>query len=167
MKEQKRKELYAKQGRGSQFTSKEERDQWIQKELKLLKKQIKDKEDHREKISADLEKDAKRQVELEKEIEARTRDMDLLRQEIDRHNKEFYEIKKKKDSLQVKRGFVFNYLLIYFLSENLTFKNYFRFRELWRKETQLNQQLTSAKEDLAKADQALRSLAGKVSISLE
>lgn len=34
LKEQKRKELYAKQGRGSQFTSKEERDQWIQKELK-------------------------------------------------------------------------------------------------------------------------------------
>nr|CAD7586739.1 unnamed protein product [Timema genevievae] len=34
LKEQKRKELYAKQGRGSQFTSKEERDLWIQKELK-------------------------------------------------------------------------------------------------------------------------------------
>jgi hypothetical protein len=34
LKEQKRKELYAKQGRGSQFTSKEARDQWIMKELK-------------------------------------------------------------------------------------------------------------------------------------
>jgi hypothetical protein len=34
LKEQKRKELYAKQGRGSQFTSKEDRDKWIQKELK-------------------------------------------------------------------------------------------------------------------------------------
>lgn len=39
LKEQKRKELYAKQGRGSQFTSKEERDQWIQKELRLLHSQ--------------------------------------------------------------------------------------------------------------------------------
>ena len=29
LKEQKRKELYAKQGRGSQFTSKEQRDEWI------------------------------------------------------------------------------------------------------------------------------------------
>ena len=104
LKEQKRKELYAKQGRGSQFTSKEERDQWIQKELKLLKKQIKDKEEHRDKIAADLEKDAKRQVELEKEIEARTKDMESLRMEIDKHNKEYYEIKKKKDQLQVKRG---------------------------------------------------------------
>jgi len=48
-------------------------------------------------------------------------------------------------------------LLKFFLNLNLLF------RELWRKETALNQQLTSAKEDLAKADQALRSLAGKVS----
>lgn len=36
LKEQKRKELYAKQGRGSQFTSKEDRDKWIQKELRYL-----------------------------------------------------------------------------------------------------------------------------------
>lgn len=34
LKEQKRKELYAKQGRGSQFTSKDDRDKWIQNELK-------------------------------------------------------------------------------------------------------------------------------------
>lgn len=141
LKEQKRKELYAKQGRGSQFTSKDERDQWIQRELKQLRKQIKDKEEHRDKLAADLEKDSHRSVELEKEIESRTRDMEQLRVEIDRHNKDFYEIKKKKDQLQVKRG------------------------ELWRKETALNQQLTSAKEDLAKADQALRSLAGKPTLN--
>lgn len=36
LKEQKRKELYAKQGRGSQFTSKDERDRWIQNELKYM-----------------------------------------------------------------------------------------------------------------------------------
>jgi structural maintenance of chromosome 3 (chondroitin sulfate proteoglycan 6) len=34
LKEQKRKELYAKQGRGNQFTNKSDRDQWIEKELK-------------------------------------------------------------------------------------------------------------------------------------
>jgi hypothetical protein len=39
LKEQKRKELYAKQGRGSQFTSKEARDQWIMKELKYVPQQ--------------------------------------------------------------------------------------------------------------------------------
>lgn len=32
--QQKRQELYAKQGRGTQFTSKHDRDKWIEKELK-------------------------------------------------------------------------------------------------------------------------------------
>lgn len=36
LKEQKRKELYAKQGRGSQFASKDDRDKWIQNELKYI-----------------------------------------------------------------------------------------------------------------------------------
>lgn len=40
------------------------------------------------------------------------------------------------------------------------------FSELWRKETTLTQNLSSLKEDLAKADQALRSMAGKVRIFL-
>jgi len=43
--EQKRKDLYAKQGRGSHFTSREDRDTWIKKELRSLNKAIKDKED--------------------------------------------------------------------------------------------------------------------------
>ena len=51
LKEQKRKELYAKQGRGSQFTSKDQRDEWIKKELKSLNKQIKDKGDQIQQFS--------------------------------------------------------------------------------------------------------------------
>ena len=69
LKEQKRKELYAKQGRGSQFTSKEQRDEWIRKELKSLNKQIKDKTEQIDRLTEDLKKDAKRKVELEKRIE--------------------------------------------------------------------------------------------------
>lgn len=34
--QQKRQELYAKQGRGTQFTSKHDRDKWIEKELKWV-----------------------------------------------------------------------------------------------------------------------------------
>ena len=45
MAEQRRKELYAKQGRGNQFRSREERDSWIKNELKSLNKAIKDKEE--------------------------------------------------------------------------------------------------------------------------
>lgn len=38
------------------------------------------------------------------------------------------------------------------------------YSELWRKENTIQQTLSSLKEDLAKADQSLRSMAGKVSV---
>jgi len=84
--------------------------------LKQLRKQIKDKEEHKDKLAADLEKDAARSVELEKDIDARTHDMETLRLEIDRHNKDYYEIKKKKDQLQVKRGYAQKLLSLMLIS---------------------------------------------------
>ncbi|KAK5649967.1 hypothetical protein RI129_000996 [Pyrocoelia pectoralis] len=137
LKEQKRKELYAKQGRGSQFTSKDERDRWIQNELKSLNKQLKDKREHRDRLTEDLKRDAAKQVELSKKIEEQTQEMERQRVCIDEHNKQCYELKKNKDQYQTTRN------------------------ELWRKENTVQQNLSSLKEDLAKADQALRSMAGK------
>uniref|UniRef100_A0A4W3JTC6 Structural maintenance of chromosomes protein 3 n=1 Tax=Callorhinchus milii TaxID=7868 RepID=A0A4W3JTC6_CALMI len=52
---QERTDLYAKQGRGSQFTSKEERDKWIKKELKSLDQAINDKKRQIAAITKDLE----------------------------------------------------------------------------------------------------------------
>ncbi|CAH2261657.1 jg12215, partial [Pararge aegeria aegeria] len=135
--QQKRQELYAKQGRGTQFTSKQDRDRWIEKELKSLSKQIKDKKDHEAKLREDLRRDALKLTELEKRIEETTKEMERQRVAIDEHNKQYYECKKRKDQEQSARN------------------------ELWRKETTLTQNLSSLKEDLAKADQALRSMAGK------
>merc|ERR1719412_2911258 len=137
LKEQKRKELYAKQGRGSQFTSKGQRDEWIQKELKSLNKQIKDKGDQIEKLGHDLKREASRKIELEKKIEEATGEQDNFRSHIDDHNKGFYELKKKKDLLQTERN------------------------DLCRKEMNLQQSLSALKEELAKAEQTLRSMAGK------
>ncbi|XP_008549232.1 structural maintenance of chromosomes protein 3 [Microplitis demolitor] len=137
LKEQKRKELYAKQGRGSQFTNKDDRDKWIQNELKQLTKQIKDKEEHQRKISDDLKKDAEKQKDLEKKIEEYTKEMEKQRVSIDDHNKQFYELTKLKDQCQAMR------------------------KEMYRKESVLQLNLSGLKEDLAKADQSLRSMAGK------
>jgi len=137
LKEQKRKELYAKQGRGSQFTSKSQRDEWIQKELKSLHKQIKDKTEQIEKLDSDLRKDSKKKVELESKIEELGGEQDTHRSSIDDQNKGFYELKKRKDKLQSERN------------------------DLCRKEMNLQQSLSSLKEELAKADQTLRSMAGK------
>ncbi|CAB0019270.1 unnamed protein product [Nesidiocoris tenuis] len=137
LKEQKRKELYAKQGRGNQFTSRSDRDQWIERELKSLNKQIKDKSEHRERLAEDLKKDGEKQVQLEKKISEQTTELERQRVAIDDYNKQHYEQKKLKDQHQSSRN------------------------ELWRKENQLQHTLTSLKEELAKADQALRSMAGK------
>ncbi|XP_055912358.1 structural maintenance of chromosomes protein 3 [Eupeodes corollae] len=137
LKEQKRKELYAKQGRGSQFASRSERDKWIQTELKSLNKQIKDKINHNTKLLDDLKRDANAEKELGKKIEEQTSEVEQLRLQIDEHNKQYYELKKTKDTYQATRN------------------------ELWRKETQMTQQLQTHKEELSKSDQALRSMAGK------
>ncbi|KAJ2951152.1 hypothetical protein O0L34_g5544 [Tuta absoluta] len=135
--QQKRQELYAKQGRGTQFTSRQDRDRWIEKELKSLNKQIKDKKDHEVKLREDLKRDGVKVAELEARLEELSRECERQRLAIDDHNKHYYECKKKKDQEQSTRN------------------------ELWRKETSLTQNLTSLKDDLAKADQALRSMAGK------
>lgn len=103
LKEQKRKELYAKQGRGSQFKSKEDRDKWIQTELKSLSKQIKDKITHQTKLQDDLKRDATKQAELEKKIEEHMAEVESMRAQIDQFYKESYELKKKKDALQAAR----------------------------------------------------------------
>ncbi|CAH1398175.1 unnamed protein product [Nezara viridula] len=137
LKEQKRKELYAKQGRGNQFTSRGDRDQWIEKELKSLVKQIKDKTEHKERLAEDLKKDNEKQVLLEKKIAEQSAELEHQRSAIDEYNKQHYEQKKMKDQYQSTRN------------------------ELWRKENQLQHTMTSLKEELAKADQALRSMAGK------
>ncbi|KAF4526025.1 hypothetical protein B566_EDAN000818 [Ephemera danica] len=104
LKEQKRKELYAKQGRGSQFTSKEERDTWIQKELRSLQKALKDKREQIDRLTEELRKDSEKKISLEKRIEEQNNDMEKYRQHIDDHNKGFYDFKKRKDLLQSERN---------------------------------------------------------------
>ncbi|KAM7284567.1 structural maintenance of chromosomes protein 3 [Ixodes scapularis] len=141
LKEQKRTELYAKQGRGSQFTSKAERDKWIQKELKSLQKAIRDKRDQIDKLQEDTQRDAEKKVMLERKIDELTRELENHRISIDSQNKSFYEMKKRKDTLQGERN------------------------ELWRHENALQQNLATLKEELSKKDQGLRSMTGKATLN--
>lgn len=137
LKDQKRKELYAKQGRGSQFTSKEQRDQWIQKELRSLNKAVKSKQEQIGRLSDEITRDAERLVTLGSKVEELSTDTENYRTSIDEHNKVFYEMKKRKDLLQSERN------------------------EHWRKENNLQQNVSSLKDELSRADQSLRSMAGK------
>jgi structural maintenance of chromosome 3 (chondroitin sulfate proteoglycan 6) len=69
LKQQKRAELYAKQGRGSQFTSKSERDAWIQSELRSLNRNIADKQSQIKRLNDDIKRDRIRKDDLTKKID--------------------------------------------------------------------------------------------------
>lgn len=75
LKQQKRAELYAKQGRGSQFTSKSERDAWIQSELRSLNRNIGDKQSQIKRLKEDIRRDGARKDELTKKIDVSITDL--------------------------------------------------------------------------------------------
>ncbi|CAJ0938684.1 unnamed protein product [Ranitomeya imitator] len=131
---QERTDLYAKQGRGSQFTSKEERDKWIKKELKSLDQAINDKKRQIAAIHKDLEDT---EVNKEKNLEQYTKldqDLNEVKTRVEELDKKYYEVKKQE-------GRVTDYL--------------------WREENAEQQALAAKREDLEKKQQLLRAATGK------
>ncbi|KAI8792516.1 structural maintenance of chromosomes protein 3, partial [Biomphalaria glabrata] len=135
--DQKRKELYAKQGRGSHFQSREDRDNWIKKELKSLNKAIKDKEEQISRLRDAQQQGQGQTTNLMKEIADLEKDLENRKQGIEDNNRKFAEMKADKDAKQNIRN------------------------TLWRQENTLQQQLTTTTEELNKRLQGLRSLTGK------
>ncbi|XP_064600089.1 structural maintenance of chromosomes protein 3-like [Liolophura sinensis] len=135
--EQRRKELYAKQGRGNQFTSRDDRDNWIKKELRSLNKAIKDKEEQIGRLKEDLTTDEKKTDDLQAKIAEVTEKIEQNRAIIDANNKTFQDMKQQKDALQNERN------------------------TLWRQESVMQQELQAAREELSKKEQGLRSITGK------
>jgi len=135
--EQRRKELYAKQGRGNHFTSRDDRDKWISKELKSLNKAIRDKEDQIRRLREDLSSDQTKAANLDVQVEDIAPKIDKHKEIIDQNNKLHYDMKKQKDALQNDRNV------------------------LWRQENAMQQQIASVREELSKKEQALRSITGK------
>ncbi|CAG5133454.1 unnamed protein product [Candidula unifasciata] len=135
--DQRRKELYAKQGRGSHFQSRDDRDTWIKKELKSLNKAIRDKEDQIRRLQDVQQQGQGQTTNLQKEIADLEKDLENRKEVIEENNRKFAEMKADKDLQQNKRN------------------------TLWRQENTLQQQLTTTTEELNKRMQALRSLTGK------
>ncbi|KAJ8673058.1 hypothetical protein QAD02_004319 [Eretmocerus hayati] len=137
LKEQKRKELFSKQGRCSQFLSKVERDEWIQNELRQLDEQIKNKQEYEKKLSDDLQNDGEKRALLDRSIINLTVELERQRTSIDKYKKHCDGLNEKKDK-------------------------YLAFRkEQYRKESNLERKLSGLKEDLVRADQGLRTMVGK------
>uniref|UniRef100_A0A8C4R5I3 Structural maintenance of chromosomes 3 n=1 Tax=Eptatretus burgeri TaxID=7764 RepID=A0A8C4R5I3_EPTBU len=134
---QERTDLYAKQGRGSQFTTKEERDKWIKKELKSLDLAVSDKKRQIANIKKDLEEsEATKERNLEQcsKMEQDLNDMKTRLEELD---KKYVEVKNRKDELQSERNF------------------------LWREENAQQGSTAAKHEDLEKKKQHLRAATGK------
>uniref|UniRef100_A0A8C9F410 Structural maintenance of chromosomes protein 3 n=1 Tax=Pavo cristatus TaxID=9049 RepID=A0A8C9F410_PAVCR len=135
---QERTDLYAKQGRGSQFTSKEERDKWIKKELKSLDQAINDKKRQIAAIHKDLEDtEANKEKNLE-QYSKLDQDLNEVKARVEELDRKYYEVKNKKDELQSERNY------------------------LWREENAEQQALAAKREDLEKKQQLLRAATGKV-----
>ncbi|KAI1292304.1 Structural maintenance of chromosomes protein 3 [Halotydeus destructor] len=137
LKEQKRSELYAKQGRGSQFTSKNERDQWIQNELKSLKRNIADKKTQIDRLKEDLGRDSRRKKELEQKIDECNKELRNMVENMKDGNTRGFKLRVESNKRHVKRD------------------------ELWRSENSMQQNLNMLNEEKSKKDQMLRSMVGK------
>ncbi|VDI42492.1 structural maintenance of chromosome 3 (chondroitin sulfate proteoglycan 6), partial [Mytilus galloprovincialis] len=141
MAEQRRKELYAKQGRGNQFTSRDDRDAWIKKELKSLNRAIRDKEEQIKRLREDLVNDDKRAEHLRTQIEEVSTKIDQNKDIIGQNDKNSIDMKRERDVLMNDRN------------------------ALWRQENILQQEISSTREELSKKEQALRSMTGKQPVS--
>ncbi|KAM3835201.1 structural maintenance of chromosomes protein 3 isoform 2-T2 [Vipera latastei] len=139
---QERTDLYAKQGRGSQFTSKEERDKWIKKELRSLDQAINDKKRQIAAIHKDLEDtEANKEKNLE-QYSKLDQDLNEVKARVEELDRKYYEVKNKKDELQSERNY------------------------LWREENAEQQALAAKREDLEKKQQLLRAATGKDAIPM-
>ena len=135
--DQRRRELYAKQGRGTQFESKEQRDKWLQREINQLERAICDKHEQIRRLNADLMNDRKMCVELESQIARLTKDLEEMKTSMDSQDTKLYEMRKKREKIQTERN------------------------NLWREEAALQQAITNSKDEFGKKYQALRSITGK------
>ncbi|CAF0926173.1 unnamed protein product [Didymodactylos carnosus] len=135
--EEKRKELFAKCGRGNQFANKEERDKWIKSELKSLKKAKEDKRDQIERLKQDLADETRKSAEINDQLKNIAESGSEQRQHIDEVNTKVRDLRQKKSDIQAQKI------------------------ELSRKETTLHQQIIQVRDELQKCEVTLRSSTGK------
>lgn len=136
--EQRKTELYAKQGRGNQFSSKEQRDVWIKKEIKSLSSSITAKERQIHQLSSDISQLKAKLEQQSQEMQERNSNLEERRAALDQTHRQYAEMKMKRDELTNQR------------------------KELWRRDAAIDQSQQSVKEELRKCERNLQSTASKV-----
>jgi len=130
--EQRRTDLYSKQGRQSQFKNKDERDSWIKKELSSIKANIAQKEKQIRRYKDEVSETKQRCVQIDAEIAERNENLEGRKGQMEKTHKDSSELKRKRDELLQAR------------------------KELWRQENKLEVEMTTTRGDLNKAERDLR-----------
>ncbi|RNA19802.1 structural maintenance of chromosomes 3-like [Brachionus plicatilis] len=135
--EQKRNEIYAKQGRSTRFGTKEDRDRWIKNELKIINKAVEDKNNLSSRLNEELRSDKDRTDKFRTEIEHKSKDLEKQQQAIEDAERKNFDLQHRKEEAQTKRN------------------------NMWRQETQLTQDLNKLKEEYSRCEQNMRSSIGR------
>ncbi|XP_065648082.1 structural maintenance of chromosomes protein 3 isoform X2 [Hydra vulgaris] len=130
--EQRRTDLYSKQGRGSQFHNKDDRDKWIQKELKLLLSSVSQKEQQIIRNKDEVDEVFRKCTQIDAEIKERNENLSTRKIDMEESNRELGKLKKKRD-------------------DYTNIKN-----DLWRKQSVLENTIQNTKAALNRAEHDLR-----------
>eukprot|EP00794_Sanderia_malayensis_P002478 gene2478-2853_t len=132
-KEQRREDLYAKQGRGSEFKTRDERDQWIKKELSSLSKHILVKQQKVSRIADEEDAVRNRLQQIKEECNERSENLNERKSQMDSANAYHRILKTRRDEHNSKR------------------------KELWREENSLEQAVQSTREEFGRTERNFKS----------
>jgi len=135
--EQRRTDLFSKQGRTSQFKSREERDRWLNKQVKDVKALISVREKQIANTELGTGKIRERLNELEHIIQEQQEGIENKRSQMEQIEREATEKKRKRDQLTDKR------------------------KEFWKMESGIEAEITKYKENWKRASRELNSTLGK------
>lgn len=136
-KKQRRTELYAKQNRGDRYKTKEDRDRYLNSELRRVTAAIAEKTSNIKNLQKKQETDQKTIQRLETKIMELETQVTERNEQYSRENATFYDDRRQKEELVSQKN------------------------ELWRKQTALQQTLDTKREELRKKENDLRSLMGR------
>ncbi|KAI5814441.1 RecF/RecN/SMC [Pyronema omphalodes] len=126
-----RQRLYAKQGRNTQFRSKKERDQWLQKEIKECQETLAKRQLNKANLEKEISETQKQVSKVEADIENARSKLDGRTEALDEISDEVNTKREARNELMEKR------------------------KELWREDAKLDNTLESAKQELEKAERKL------------
>ncbi|XP_073386967.1 structural maintenance of chromosomes protein 3 [Physcomitrium patens] len=123
--------LYQKQGRTTQFRSKEDRDSWLQKEIDDIERVMADVQEQITKLELEANNLNEDYAQQKRNIEAREAEMNEQEAIADKCRQDFSAIKIERDELQENR------------------------KVLWKKENELNREVEKLKADIVKSEKSM------------